>query len=64
MFEDYSELRKVQDVANLIASDSDWAPLFDEEQLGKNEVPVYAASYVKSTGRSRLISNATSRASW
>ena len=47
MFEDYSELRKVQDVANRIASDSDWTPLFDEEQLAKNEVPVYAASYVE-----------------
>jgi len=46
MFEDYSELRKVQDVANLVASDSKWSPLFDEQQLVKNEVPVYAASYV------------------
>lgn len=47
MFEDYAELRKVQDVANRVAADTDWSPLFDEEQLAKNEVPVYAASYVE-----------------
>jgi hypothetical protein len=45
MFEDYSELRKIQDVANRVAADSDWPALFDEEQLRKNEVPVYAAVY-------------------
>lgn len=47
MFEDYSELRKVQDVANRVASDAEWPALFDEAQLAKNEVPVYAASYVE-----------------
>lgn len=47
MFEDYAELRKVQDVANIVASDTEWSPLFDEEQLAKNEVPVYAASYIE-----------------
>ncbi|KAK3073510.1 hypothetical protein LTR53_004849 [Teratosphaeriaceae sp. CCFEE 6253] len=47
MFEDYSELRKVQDVANRVASDPDWPALFDEAQLARNEVPVYAASYVE-----------------
>lgn len=47
MFEDYSELRKVDDVANRIANDSDWPQLYDEEQLIRNEVPVYAATYVE-----------------
>jgi hypothetical protein len=47
MFEDYAELRKVQDVAERVAADSTWGPLFDEEQLMRNEVPVYAASYVE-----------------
>jgi hypothetical protein len=47
MFEDYSELRKLEDVANRVANDSDWPQLYDEEQLAKNEVPVYAASYVE-----------------
>jgi pimeloyl-ACP methyl ester carboxylesterase len=46
MFEDYSELRKVNDVANRVANDTDWPALFDEDQLAKNEVPVYAAAYV------------------
>ena len=40
MFEDYSELRKLEDVANRIADDSDWSDLYDEKQLAKNEVPV------------------------
>jgi hypothetical protein len=47
MFEDYAELRKVQDVAERVAADSSWSPLWDEEQLARNEVPVYAASYVE-----------------
>ena len=47
MFEDYSELRKVEDVAKRVAADSDWPDLFDEAQLAKNEVLVYAASYVE-----------------
>ena len=47
MFEDYAELRKVEDVASRVASDKDWPKLYDEEQLAKNEVPVYAASYVE-----------------
>jgi len=47
MFEDYSELRKVQAVAEKIAADSDWPALFDEKQLARNEVPVYAAAYME-----------------
>lgn len=47
MFEDYSELRKVEDVANRVANDSNWPMLYDEEQLARNEVPVYAASYME-----------------
>ncbi|KAK3703516.1 hypothetical protein LTR37_014363 [Vermiconidia calcicola] len=47
MFEDYSELRKVEEVANRVAADDDWPQLYDEEQLKRNEVPVYAASYVE-----------------
>ena len=47
MFEDYSELRKVADVAQTVASSNDWSPLFDEQQLAKNKVPIYAASYTE-----------------
>jgi len=47
MFEDYAELDKVQDVANLVAKSEDWPALFDEEVLARNEVPVYAAAYIE-----------------
>ena len=47
MFTDYSELRKVSEVAELVAQDSDWPDLFDEAQLEKNEVPVFAAVYTE-----------------
>lgn len=47
MFEDYSELRKVQDVANIVAADSSWPALYDLDQLARNEVPVYAAAYAE-----------------
>lgn len=47
MFEDYAELRKVRDTANRVAAEDDWPALFDREQLARNEVPVYAASYVE-----------------
>ncbi|EMD00106.1 hypothetical protein BAUCODRAFT_63307 [Baudoinia panamericana UAMH 10762] len=47
MFEDYSELRKVQDAAEKVAADDNWSPLYDAEQLSRNEVPVYAAAYVE-----------------
>ncbi|KAK5114290.1 hypothetical protein LTR62_002541 [Meristemomyces frigidus] len=47
MFEDYSELRKLQPVAELVAADNSWTPLFDLAQLAKNQVPVYAAAYTE-----------------
>ncbi|KAK6442893.1 hypothetical protein LTR95_000908 [Oleoguttula sp. CCFEE 5521] len=45
MFSDYTELRKVSRVAERVAQYDDWSELFDEEQLAKNEVPIYAAAY-------------------
>ncbi|TKX24584.1 alpha/beta hydrolase fold-containing protein 13 [Elsinoe australis] len=47
MFDDCFELAKVKPVAEKLAADSDWPPLYDLEQLAKNEVPVYAAAYVE-----------------
>lgn len=47
MFEDYSELRKLHGPANLIAETTSWPDLYDEEKLGTNEVPVYAAVYTE-----------------
>lgn len=46
MFDDYVELRKLKDQAEIIAQMSDWPELYDEERLAKNEVPVYAAVYM------------------
>jgi len=46
MFEDYSELRRIKDQAELVAQFEEWPVLFDKEQLRKNKVPVYAAVYI------------------
>ena len=45
MFEDYESLRATKEVAEILAQSSDWPELYDEEQLARNEVPVYSASY-------------------
>lgn len=47
MFQDYAELSGLQEVADLLASKTDWPELYNEAQLGKNEVDVYAAIYVE-----------------
>jgi len=47
MFSDYGELRKVAAVAERVAAEEGWGELFDEAQLARNEVPVYAAAYVE-----------------
>lgn len=46
MFDDFHELNKIKPLAEMVANDSDWPALYDEEQLAKNEVPVYAAVYM------------------
>ncbi|KAE9979493.1 hypothetical protein EG328_000820 [Venturia inaequalis] len=46
MLDDYSELIKLKTVGNALAAYSDWPALYDEKQLAKNEVPVYAAVYL------------------
>ena len=46
MFEDYGELKRIANPAKLVQNISDWPPLYDEAQLAKNEVPVYAAVYM------------------
>lgn len=47
MFEDYAELRKIKDVAEILANDKDWPQLYDESKLAKNTVPVYVATYIE-----------------
>lgn len=46
MFEDYVELRKLRETAELVAEIDDWPSLYDEAQLAKNEVPLYAVTYM------------------
>jgi len=46
MLDDYYELIKIKNQANLVAAIDDWPALYDEKQLAKNEVPVYAAVYM------------------
>lgn len=46
MFKSYSELANVREVAQILATTDDWPALYDEAQLAKNEVPVYAATYI------------------
>jgi proline iminopeptidase len=47
MFDSYSELNQIKEVADILAATTDWPALYDEEQLAKNEVPVYAATYLE-----------------
>lgn len=46
MFDDYSNLRPLKGAAMLLAEDDSWGPLYDLEQLAKNEVKVNAATSV------------------
>ncbi|KAF7593506.1 hypothetical protein BBP40_011417 [Aspergillus hancockii] len=47
MFESYDELKEVREAADILATTDDWPALYDEAQLAKNEVPVYAAMYME-----------------
>jgi hypothetical protein len=46
MFDDYSELHRIKEQAELVAKVTDWPALYDKDQLARNEIPVYAAVYV------------------
>lgn len=45
MFDNYSNLRPLKEAAMIIAKDESWGPLYDMDQLAKNEVKVTAATY-------------------
>ncbi|KAL4979043.1 Alpha/Beta hydrolase protein [Aspergillus desertorum] len=47
MFDSYNELNRIKEAAEILASTTDWPFLYDEAQLAKNEVPVYAATYIE-----------------
>ena len=46
MFANYAELRKLHAVADVLAAETGWPPLYDVDQLGRNEVPVRAANFI------------------
>ena len=46
MFDDYSQLRPWKTVADLLAKDETWGPLYDLEQLSRNEVKISAVTWV------------------
>lgn len=45
-FDTYPELIPLKSVANKLAAVDDWTYIYDQEQLAKNDVPVYAAVYI------------------
>ncbi|KIX03747.1 uncharacterized protein Z518_07300 [Rhinocladiella mackenziei CBS 650.93] len=45
-FENYGELKSLGAAAELLEKNTEWPPLYDLEQLQRNEVPVYAAIFV------------------
>ena len=47
MFYTFTELRKMWEVADIVAGIDDWPALYDEKQLARNEVPVYAATFIE-----------------
>ena len=44
-FDTYGELPALKGAAEILAQHDEWPALYDEEQLGRNTVPVYAVSY-------------------
>ncbi|KAF4536994.1 Alpha beta hydrolase fold protein [Lasiodiplodia theobromae] len=47
MLTDYTELRALANVGEKLAAETEWPPLYDEQQLARNEVPTYAAVYME-----------------
>jgi hypothetical protein len=47
MFRNYPELQPLEEAADILAKTSDWPALYDERQLAKNEIPVYASTYIE-----------------
>lgn len=45
MFEQYTNLKPLRKAANLLAEKADWGPLYNEEVLAHNAVPVSCAVY-------------------
>jgi hypothetical protein len=46
LFDLFPELEKLSNVAEILAKYSGWPELYDEWQLARNEVPLYAATFI------------------
>ena len=46
LFDFSPELEKLKEVADILAKYVDWPELYDKWQLARNEVPLYAATFV------------------
>ena len=46
LFDMFPELEKLKNVADILAKYSGWGNLYDEWQLARNEVPLYAATFI------------------
>ena len=46
MFTDFSSLSPLKNIADILASKSNWPSLYDTQQLKLNTVPVYSATYL------------------
>ncbi|TVY78159.1 Proline iminopeptidase [Lachnellula suecica] len=46
LFDIFPELEKLAEVADIIANYSGWPELYDEWQLARNEVPLYATTFI------------------
>ncbi|CAD6504301.1 BgTH12-06033 [Blumeria graminis f. sp. triticale] len=46
LFDISPDLKMISDLAEKIASYSDWPELYDKFQLSRNEVPIYAATFI------------------
>ena len=47
MFDDYDELSRLKETADILAEYKNWPRLYDEKQLANNRVPVYSATFIE-----------------
>lgn len=47
MFDDYAGLAGLMETADILAYSNEWPELYDEEQLARNKVPVYSATFIE-----------------
>jgi len=59
MFEDYVGLRPLREVADLLAGEERWPPLYDPTRLARNTVPCVAAIYAEDMYVPRALSEQT-----